>query len=244
MSDKNIKIITVFLFLSIHGIYSQFTNTAVVASIKTQSVEEGVVIRAIASNTTEIYKNLRYVFSEFTTDSLGVLTKTKKSEPFTLAANEQKLVATTSIGVETVAKKVFLLLLYEDDQIVGKSRVAFNEETQVPAKSAVITVDDGIELKGIVIEETKTKPGKDFYEFFYNLYTLHKINGNKIVGVYEKLSFGRSTIIQVKIEDTVIHEFLGKPDITYLEQTAKTAIRKVYKYFKDQKKQKNDIFQY
>ncbi|OED36119.1 hypothetical protein AB832_05795 [Flavobacteriaceae bacterium (ex Bugula neritina AB1)] len=73
---------------------------------------------------------------------------------------------------------------------------------------------------------------------------MNRINGIKVVGVYEKLSFGRSTIIQVKIEDNLIHEFLGKPDMEYLEQMSKTAIRKVYKYFQNLKKQKNSIFQY
>jgi hypothetical protein len=48
----------------------------------------------------------------------------------------------------------------------------------------------------------------------------------------------------VKIEDNIIHEFIGKPDLEYLEQMSKVAIRKVYKHFKDLKKQKKDIFQY
>ena len=95
-----------------------------------------------------------------------------------------------------------------------------------------------------MVEETKTKPGKDFYEFFYNTYNQNQINGSKVVGVYEQLSFGRSTIIQVKIDDQVIHEFLAKPDIEYLEEMSDIAIRKVFIYFKDLKNQKNNIIQY
>ncbi|WP_298318352.1 CsgE family curli-type amyloid fiber assembly protein [uncultured Aquimarina sp.] len=239
----NFKLIILFL-LVFQFSNGQFTNTQVIAKIKTERIDDIVSISAEAANSTEVYKSLKYTFSIFRTDSNNKVTKNDQEGRFTLEANEQKNLATTSIGIDESDKIVILLLVYEEETIVGKDRIAFNEEANKKKKEEEYTEDDGIELKGIVIEETKTKPGKDFYEFFYNSYTLNRINGSKIVGVYEKLSFGRSTIIQVKIEDKVIHEFLGKPDIEYLEQMSKVAIRRVYKYFKDLKKQKRDIFQY
>ncbi|AXT53099.1 hypothetical protein D1818_20550 [Aquimarina sp. BL5] len=239
----NFKLIILFL-LVFQFSNGQFTNTQVIAKIKTERIDDIVSVSAEAVNSTEVYKSLKYTFSIFRTDSNNKVTKNDQEGRFTLEANEQKNLATTSIGIDESDKIVILLLVYEEETIVGKDRIAFNEEANKKKKEEESTEDDGIELKGIVIEETKTKPGKDFYEFFYNSYTLNRINGSKIVGVYEKLSFGRSTIIQVKIEDKVIHEFLGKPDIEYLEQMSKVAIRRVYKYFKDLKKQKRDIFQY
>ncbi|WP_405205464.1 CsgE family curli-type amyloid fiber assembly protein [Aquimarina sp. LLG6339-5] len=239
----NFKLVILF-FLVFQFSNGQHTNIEVVAKIKTERIDDIVSISAEATNATEVYKSLKYTFSVFRTDSKNNVTKNNQEERFTLEANEQKSLAVTSVGVDEQDKIVILLLIYEEETIVGKDRIAFNEETKKKEKEEEYVEDDGIELKGIVIEETKTKPGKDFYEFFYNSYTLNRINGSKIVGVYEKLSFGRSTIIQVKIEDKVIHEFLGKPDIEYLEQMSKISIRRVYKYFKDLKKQKRDIFQY
>ncbi|WP_299248878.1 CsgE family curli-type amyloid fiber assembly protein [uncultured Aquimarina sp.] len=241
----NFKLIILFLLI-VQFSNGQFTNTDVIAKIKTESIDDIISVSAEATNSTEVYKSLKYTFSIFRTDLDNNVTKNNQEGRFTLEANEQKNLATVSVGVDETDKIVILLLIYEEETIVGKDRIAFNEEAKAKKKKKEeeYTEDDGIELKGIVIEETKTKPGKDFYEFFYNSYTLNRINGSKIVGVYEKLSFGRSTIIQVKIEDKVIHEFLGKPDIEYLERMSKFAIRRVYKYFKDLKKQKRDIFQY
>ncbi|MFD2565165.1 CsgE family curli-type amyloid fiber assembly protein [Aquimarina rubra] len=236
----------IILFLSIFQ-YSngQFTNTEVIAKIKTERIDDIVSVSAEATNATEVYKSLRYVFSVFRSDTKNNISKNNQEGRFTLEANEQKSLATTTVGIDESDKIIILLLIYEEETIVGKDRITFNEVTKKKEEEEEERVeDDGIELKGIVVEETKTKPGKDFYEFFYNSYTLNRINGSKIVGVYETLSFGRSTIIQVKIEDKVIHEFLGKPDIEYLEQMSKISIRRVYKYFKDLKKQKKDIFQY
>ncbi|TPN84540.1 CsgE family curli-type amyloid fiber assembly protein [Aquimarina algicola] len=227
-------------------ITAQFTNTEVIAKIKTEPLDDVISMIGTATNTTEIYKSLTYKMSVFRTDVNNNVSTTNQEGRFTLETNETKELSTTTINTNEQYKIVILLLIYEDEKIVGKDRVSFNEKIIEKQKTKAVEedADDGIELKGIVIEETKTKPGKDFYDFFYNSYTLNQINGNKIVAVYEKLSFGRSTIIQVKIEDNLIHEFLGKPDLEYLEQMSKIAIRKVYKYFKDQKKQKKDIFQY
>ncbi len=224
---------------------AQFTNTDVVAKIKTEPIDGTISITSTAINTTEVYKSLMYTLTVFKTDAQNNVSKNNQEGRFTLEANETKELSGTSVNIEDPNKIVILLLIYEDDKIVGKDRIAFNEETAAkPEKDEEEFLEDGIELRGIVVEETKTKPGRDFYEFFYNSYSLNQINGNKVVGIYETLSFGRTTIIQVKIEDNVIHKFIGKPDLEYLEQMSKIAVRKVFKYFKDLKNQKKDIFQY
>lgn len=231
------------LLISVCNVFGQTTNTDVIAKIKTQKVDDIISIIATASNTTEVYKTLKYsILVNKTGITTGNVSKNKQEGRFTLEANETKELAKTSLNTNEKDKIVILMLIYDEDEIIAKDRIVFNEDKiqeEEPVKNK-----DGIELTGIVIEETKTKPGRDFYETFYNKYTFNNINGKRIVGVYEKLSFGRSTIIQVKIDDNVVHEFIGKPDLEYLEQMAKLALRKVYKYFKDLEKQENNIKQY
>ncbi len=235
----------IFFILFVQVSIAQFTNTDVVAKINTEKIDEIITAVATVTNTTEVYKSLRYTLTVYRTDAQNNLSKNSQEERFTIEANETKELSSGTMSSKDPDKIVVLLLIYEEDKIIAKDRLAFNEEAKPQPKKVEEDIsDDGIELKGIVVEDTKTKPGRDFYEFFYNSYTLNQINGNKIVGVHETLSFGRTTILQVKIEDNVIHQFIGKPDLEYLEQMSKIAIRKVYKYFKDLKKQKNDIFQY
>lgn len=241
---KYTLVILVILFSQIS--IAQYTNTDVIAKIKTEGIDGSISVISVATNTTEVYKSLQYTITAFKTDANNNTSKSNHEGRFTLEANESKELTKASLNLEEGYKIVVLLLIYEDEKIIGKDRLEFNEEktTKKQERLEEDVSDDGIELKGIVIEETKTKPGKDFYDFFYTSYALNQINGSKVVGVYEKLSFGRSTIIQVKVEDNIIHEFIGKPDLEYLEQMSKIAIRRVYKYFKDLKKQKKDIFQY
>ena len=221
--------------------YTQSDDNQITAKLETSVVDEMVVFRATVTNSSEVFKSLRYVFTAFKTESNGALTKNEQDERFTLEANERKILSNFAIHRGIKEKLVMLLLIYEDDKIIAKDRVALNESKK---KAIVYDPDDRIEIKGIVVEETKTKPGKDFYEFFYNAYNQNQINGSKVVGVFEQLSFGRSTIIQVKIDDQLIHEFLAKPDIEYLEEMSDIAIRKVFIYFKNLKNQKNNIIQY
>lgn len=238
----------ILLTFCIQIVAAQYTNVEVIAKIKTEAIDGAVSVINTATNTTEVYKSLHYKVTVFRTDPQNNLAKNAQEGRFTLEANESKELSKFTVTIEDGHKLVVLLLVYEEDKIIGKDRIAFNEKPEKqegkPENIEEEASDDGIELKGIVIEETKTKPGRDFYEYFYNSYTLNQINGSKIVGVYETLSFGRTTIIQVKVEDVVIHKFIGKPDLEYLEQMSKVAIRKVYKYFKDLKKQKKDIFRY
>lgn len=147
-----------------------------------------------------------------------------------------------------------MLLVYDlDKKLVGKDRVVINDDDsdaefkkrilseidlkQNPKKeekSQDISYDsnDGIELKGIVLEETKTKPGRDFYKLFYNLYTRNNINGNKIVKIREVLALGRNTKIEVLVGEDKVFEFFVRPSQDYLTRVNDMAIVKVYQYFK------------
>ncbi|WP_459211142.1 CsgE family curli-type amyloid fiber assembly protein [Aquimarina rhabdastrellae] len=233
----------IFIMLCCQLGVAQITNKDVVAKFKIKQLDDSYTIISTATNTTEVYKSLKYsLLIVQTAKNTGEVTKTNQEERFTLEANETKELGITTVDKEEKDKIVIVLLIYEEDEIIGKDRIAINEKKEKPKQEE--EQNDGIELKGIVIEETKTKPGRDFYEAFYNAYTFSNINGNKIVGVYETLSFGRSTIIQVKIEDVLIQEFIGKPDQEYLTQMANVTLRKVYKYFKDLKKQEKHIKQY
>ena len=57
------------------------------------------------------------------------------------------------------------MLFDEKGNIIGKDRIVIGEKK----KSLEIKEQpaDGLELTGLVFDETKTKFGKDFYDLFY-----------------------------------------------------------------------------
>jgi len=103
---------------------------------------------------------------------------------------------------------------------------------------------DGFELRGIVTDDTKTKMGKDFYDKYYYKYNDIGINAKKIVVITEEYSFGRNTKISVSIDNTVIYDFLVRPDDEFLEAVAQESINATIYYLKDLEKQRKYFTQY
>ena len=224
--------------------FSQITNTNVVGNLNVETIDNVSKIIAKSSNTTDVYYSLKFVFSVIYYDSNNNTSKESIEELFTLGPYQTIDLHQTFIKIEDDNKIILLLLIYdEDDKLIAKDRVVFNED-EVQKTTIINKPKDGIELLGIVADETKTKFGKDFYDFFYFYYTYNKINGDKVVKIDELRSFRRNTKITISVEEEVVFEFYSRPDNEFLEEMAKTAIRQVFKYFQKLKTEKSYITQY
>ncbi len=226
---------------------AQITNKEIIAKIETQNVDDFINIKGTATNTLDVIKSLRYTMHILKTNK-ETLNKSKsiQSGLFTLLPNERKELSQSTVNQNEKDKVIVILLIYDDeDVLLGKDRlVVLNDDELKKNNKKEQVLDDGIEIVGIVTEDTKTKPGRDFYEAFYSKYNLNQIKGNRVVKIEEKLSLGRNTIVQINIDDTLIHEFFLNPNQEYIEQMSNVSIRKVFKYFQDLKKNKNYISQY
>lgn len=230
-----------FLFFCVLS-FAQITNTKVEAKLSHKVNGNVITLEAFALNKTEVYKNLNYKISAIKKIlSSNKIIKDSNQEEISLEPLESKLIFKTGIQFNDGEQITFLLLIFEDEQIIGKARVVVNEKNQEDEN--ISELDEFSMLKGIVLDETKTKAGKDFYDMFYGKYLLNKINGAKIVTISEEQSLGRTTIIKVKVEDVIIHQFFSKTQFDYIEEMSKLAIQKVYKYFQDLKRKNQQIIQ-
>ena len=160
----------------------------------------------------------------------------------TLEPMQKIALSKTQINKSVEDQIIVLLLIYdEDNKIIGKDRVVFGEDD---SNLGVVRPKDGLEMIGIVSNETKTKLGNDFYDFFYSAYSKLKLNSGKIISVQEELTFGRTTKISINVDNDVLEEFIAKPDEDFLKYMAETAAAKVFKYFKNIEKQNKFITQY
>ncbi len=116
--------------------------------------------------------------------------------------------------------------------------------TEEETKATVLKPKDGLEMIGIISNETKTKLGTDFYDLFYYEFNKLNIKSQKIITLQEELSFGRTTKITVKVDSDIIEEFVARPDEDFLKYMAETATAKIFKYFKNIEKQAKFITQY
>jgi len=139
-----------------------------------------------------------------------------------------------------------MLLIYdEDDNIIASSRVIFNEgieEKEAAVEESLPRYE--LELTGLVVEETLTKNGRDFYDKFYFYYSYNEIKGDEVVLIDEMFTFRTRTKIIVKIGEEEIISFFGSSNDEYIDEMAKVTVQKVYQYFETKKKEKLYITRY
>lgn len=213
---------------------AQNFNLEVEAIINTNDAKDDLLeVIGVATNKTETDFSLRYELSVITSDGRNNSSKNSQSGRFTLAPYETKELSKTSVSVNPSQRTILLLVLYDvDDKVVGTARKVYDEEEQEKAQEQMSfqKENEGIILEGMVTERTKTKPGKDFYDYFYQNYSLSPNKTNRMIHVDEVISFGRTTRITVKVEDRIVHQFFARPKLDYLKEQADAALRQVNRY--------------
>lgn len=233
---------------------AQIYNKEVSAAIDLK-VEDNSIIKITGSghNITRINKSLRFTLSVIKT---GTNKSTNKQEGrFVLEPGEKQNLSNTSINVNESDRTIILLLIYEEGKIIGKDRKVLNgiegEADEVrnltkPPESRDVknTDEDGFILRGMVIEDTKTKAGNDFYDMFYSSYLSNNINGEKIVKIEERLAIGNTTQINILVGDETVVQFFVNPRTQYLRQMADQSIYRVNAHFQNLKDTKDQITRY
>ena len=209
-----------------------------------------LIINSTAFNKTEITRSLIYKFTLFNSNEGVSNIEEEKNSRFILLANQKVNLASITFQLIGIEKKTAVLGVYNlDNELVAQDIIIFNEgandelekkkkrdeklkQEQEKSQDVSVEAKDGLELRGIIVEDTKTKPGRDFYKLFYSLYTKNNINGNQVVKIKEVLALGRNTKIEVIVGDDMVFSFFLRPSMEYLAKINDYAIIKVHKYFK------------
>ncbi|WP_276165518.1 CsgE family curli-type amyloid fiber assembly protein [Zobellia alginiliquefaciens] len=249
-------ILTITIFFPVPAI-GQTYNKEVEAKIKLNVQEDKVVIiTGTAYNITETNKSLRYVLSVIKSGVNGNNTKNDQQGRLVLQPGEKKELSTTTVNIIEDDRTIILLLIYSEDQLIGKDRKVFdglNELGDVNVSSDNRLFDkedvqnnnaDGVFSKGMVIEDTKTKPGNDFYRYFYSNYLANGIGGDKIVKIKEDFALASTTRISVIAENDVVTQFYVNPRSDFLKEMAQKSVYAVNNYFLRLRKNKEQIKRY
>jgi hypothetical protein len=241
----------VYLFLVLsQGILTAQLNREVEAQIATNQRGSSLLINVIAANKTAQNKSLSYKLSIVRNEELGEdYDKEDFEDRFVLSPGERQVLKQLLFDAENEPRTIIFVLIYEEGEIIGKDRIVINgldgEDALKPqiVRSEALqdneTVRNDIGLmRGIVVEDTKTKPGRDFFKRFYALYNQNNINGDKIVKVKEELAIGGNTEIVIQVDQDVVVRFFVNPRATYLEELANQSVARVAYYF-EMKKQLN-----
>ena len=89
---------------------------------------------------------------------------------------------------------------------------------------------DNFEISGMVIDNTKTKAGRDFYTLFYNRWISNSIKNEYIIKVKEEPFRLRSTKVEIRINGNIVFSSYLQPRQSLIEALAEQAYNRVKNY--------------
>ena len=93
--------------------------------------------------------------------------------------------------------------------------------------------DEGLEIAGLVLDETKTKPGRDFYEYFNTHW--QEVEGlHYTITVSELPDATRGSFVLVRVNDAIVYQNRLNPQPDFIEQEARQAVSRVAAYMLQQ----------
>lgn len=194
------------------------------ARIERSILENQIRLKAVITNNTQVYKELNYLLISIKKGKSGNLSNNQQSGKFSINPNEVKVLSEINVNLES--KDALIAFLYvrdeETQKLIAKDSLEINNDL-FRKKTAKAEEDAVFELKGLTIDETKTKVGKDFYDIFYMQYSQMSDKSSGAVTISELPLRGTSGQISIQIDDKVIYSFMTNPNEDYLnEQLAAT----------------------
>ncbi|PHR88184.1 MAG: hypothetical protein COA80_18225 [Leeuwenhoekiella sp.] len=252
------QLIFLLILLATGVVKGQFYNKEVSGEIDLAEENQMLVFKGLISNKTPINTSIQYKFSIIYPQSGDdELQKEETEGRIVLNPNERLEVLSESIQANDNLNVIVLFLVYDTDgKLVGKDRKVIKNGVLAEDDTSVTVIkpnsdldvakskEDGLVLRGIVVEDTKTKPGSDFYKEFYSNYLSKNINGEDIVTIKEVLALGRNTKIEVYVAEKRVFEFFIRPASEYLKQMSQYAIMQVMRQLEFNDKNQNTVQRY
>ncbi len=101
---------------------------------------------------------------------------------------------------------------------------------EVTAKQEKESSDADIEIDGLLFDETKTKSGRDFYDYFYSGWEAPPNSSNYSIFISEKPYRLTTTLIEIKINETTVFQSFLQPRGDIVEQLAEQAVAQTQMY--------------
>lgn len=246
-----LAVLALFITLSVNA---QFYNKQYVAKILVKKDSEFFTFTATAENLTPTDLNLKYDFSVYNTDDDGNISRSNQSDLFFIKGNEIKTLSSAIVNYNATGKVTLVLVLYSiDGKPVGQDRLELSSKNghqeliidekskqEEPLNQDQAAPQDGFILDGLVVENTLTKAGRDFYKYFYSEYYNRGIKTIKNIVIEEVPGRMRSTRISVKIDDQILWQFFSQPKKSFLQSMASTALNRCIAYLQQLQKQKEN----
>lgn len=231
-------ILLLFSFLSIVSMAQENKDSLIVAKIEVVQSENTLTFHPTVQNKGVYHYELDYLLLVKKTDANKNLSVSQQKGKFTLLPNQIESLSTTTVN-QTSKQKITAILYIRDEvenRLITKDSVQIITEELIPIKESSLSI-----MKGIVVDDSKTKIGKDYYDLFYSTYNQYPTKFDFIINILELPYRGLSSIIQVKVDQDLILEFFTNPDEEFLKEQVAATFQRLTSYASNRGKLKNEF---
>lgn len=138
----------------------------------------------------------------------------------------------------------------QDDEKLDEFRKAFKkvveQERQKKASQQTESSNQGstISIDGMVLDETRSKMGTDFYNVFYRHWEPPSKAKNFMITISEQPTPGRGSVISISIDNEIVFKNRLQPKYAYTEKVAKHAVAICYRSLLRQQSSSNAMLGY
>ncbi len=235
---KNTSIYLLLLLLPIFLKAQETDKQTVEANIEINQQENIYTLEPTIQNHTNLFFEYNYLLLVKKTDQNNNLSVNKQGGKFTLEPGEIKKLSTTQIN-QSENQNIKAILYIRDE---NENKLIAKDSVEIKTTSISAKVEESsLFMEGLVVDESKTKFGKDFYDSFYSVYNQYPQKYKFIILVSEMPYRGQTSIIQIKVDQDMVYEFYSNPNEEYSQYQVGMALKSISKYADEKEKIKNEF---
>lgn len=111
----------------------------------------------------------------------------------------------------------------------------------IKSNASAESVELDMEVDGLIMDETISKVGRDFYDMFYSRWNAPKNAKNFTITIKEMVLPGLATQVTVMVNDNEVFKQRVQPRYDILEQMSNYAIQQTGRYLSNYEKMKSQL---
>src|SRR5690606_6945098 len=182
LMNRILSLILCCILLPLNSIAQEERDSLIVAKIEVVQSENTLTIHPSVQNKGVYHYELDYLLLVKKTDVNKNLSVSQQKGKFTLEPNQIESLSTTTIN-QTSKQKVTAILFIRDEvenRLITKDSIQITTKELRPIKESSLSI-----MKGIVVDDSKTKMGRDYYDLFYSTYNQYPTKFDFIINITE-----------------------------------------------------------
>jgi len=244
-----LRIFILFFFFNIVTISAQ--EGFLKAWIEVQSENDQKKIEA--KFVSKLQSERTFSFKLITEKSGANTSSNTQSGKFTATPDLELTLSNTQINITSQDYFKALLQVYFNNNLIAQDSVEFGtkkisktKSTPIPKvtptpKKELRSFSDNLEIDGLIIDETRSKVARDFYDFFYGKWIAPQDAKDFTIKIKELPSRGRVARVTVEVNDKALFTRVLQPRLDMVEEISKQAIRIVRRHLGENESLKKDL---